>query len=97
MLLCLDAEEPKASLPRLNSSFQLQSVLAEVLGHLTFLAGNGLCLLLEVNCTFSYVCIKAFAMKLCSLLLQEKPDVWIEPSKSKIVQIKAAEIITSDK
>lgn len=28
---------------------------------------------------------------------KEKPDVWIEPSKSKIVQIKAAEIITSDK
>ena len=37
-------------------------------------------------------------MKLWSwLLLQEKPDVWIEPSKSKIVQIKATEIITSDK
>ena len=31
------------------------------------------------------------------LSAQEKPDVWIEPSKSKIVQIKAAEIITSDK
>ncbi|XP_031573134.1 DNA ligase 4-like [Actinia tenebrosa] len=28
---------------------------------------------------------------------KEKPDVWIEPSKSKIVQIKAAEIIASDR
>ncbi|XP_015777194.1 PREDICTED: DNA ligase 4-like [Acropora digitifera] len=28
---------------------------------------------------------------------KEKPDVWIEPTKSKIVQVKAAEIITSDK
>ncbi|PFX16725.1 DNA ligase 4 [Stylophora pistillata] len=28
---------------------------------------------------------------------KEKPDVWIDPSKSKIVQIKASEIITSDK
>ncbi|CAB3987149.1 DNA ligase 4 [Paramuricea clavata] len=27
---------------------------------------------------------------------KEKPDVWIEPSKSKIVQIKAAEIVPSD-
>ncbi|XP_073251496.1 DNA ligase 4-like [Porites lutea] len=28
---------------------------------------------------------------------KEKPDVWIEPSKSKIVQVKATEIINSDK
>jgi len=28
---------------------------------------------------------------------KEKPDVWIEPSRSKIVQIKATEIISSDK
>ncbi|XP_068735127.1 DNA ligase 4-like [Montipora capricornis] len=28
---------------------------------------------------------------------KEKPDVWIEPTKSKIVQVKAAEIIASDK
>ena len=28
---------------------------------------------------------------------KEKPDVWIEPSKSKIVQIKAAEITQSEK
>ncbi|KAL3869402.1 hypothetical protein ACJMK2_042087 [Sinanodonta woodiana] len=28
---------------------------------------------------------------------KEKPDAWLEPSKSAIVQIKAAEIITSDK
>ncbi|KAJ7378944.1 DNA ligase (ATP) [Desmophyllum pertusum] len=28
---------------------------------------------------------------------KEKPDVWIEPSKSKIVQIKATEIISSDR
>ena len=27
----------------------------------------------------------------------EKPNVWIEPTKSKIVQIRAAEIISSDK
>ena len=31
------------------------------------------------------------------LYLKEKPDVWIEPSRSKIVQIKATEIISSDK
>ena len=29
--------------------------------------------------------------------LQEKPDLWIEPWNSKIVQIKAAEIVSSDK
>ncbi|XP_065052274.1 DNA ligase 4-like [Rhopilema esculentum] len=29
--------------------------------------------------------------------LKEKPDVWIEPSKSKIVQLKAAEITESEK
>lgn len=26
---------------------------------------------------------------------REKPDVWLEPSKSKIVQIRAAEIVSS--
>ena len=30
-------------------------------------------------------------------LLKEKPDLWIEPNNSKIVQIRAAEIIVSDK
>lgn len=28
---------------------------------------------------------------------KEKPDVWIEPSKSRIVQIRAAEIVPTDK
>ena len=32
-----------------------------------------------------------------SFFNKEKPDVWIEPSKSKIVQVKATEIISSDK
>lgn len=32
-----------------------------------------------------------------SFFNKEKPDVWIEPSKSKIVQVKATEIINSDK
>ena len=29
--------------------------------------------------------------------IKEKPDVWIEPSKSRIVQVKATEIIASEK
>ena len=29
--------------------------------------------------------------------MQEKPDMWIEPWNSQIVQIRAAEIVPSDK
>ena len=32
-----------------------------------------------------------------AIYLQEKPDLWIEPWNSQIVQIRAAEIVTSDK
>ena len=28
---------------------------------------------------------------------QEKPDLWVEPWNSKIIQIRAAEIVASDK
>ena len=46
---------------------------------------------------FSWVIVPKYNLDFVRLPIQERPDVWIEPSQSKIVQIKAAEIVPSDK